>query len=209
MPEASFSNLLGQVDLCGKALLTREWLDPKLAAKPPNRWYQKGGMSRRERRLFMRIRRVAMEAYDKSGVDLVKQILGYLEPVLTAIRAHYVVEWQLNVPHYRPAEDRAAELLCLVNEIVACRKSFSRLVEAGFPHTGFVIILDDMCDEAARVVRREIVRRLIHGRATGTVEVEMLAALQKDLDSGTWETAEEDLDEWLDEDAGVADLWDV
>ena len=59
-------------------------------------------------------------------------------------------------------------------------------------------------------MRREIARRLLHGRIDGKVAVEMLAVLLKDLDSGGWATTDADLAEWLDEEeAEPVDLWEA
>jgi hypothetical protein len=185
---SSFEDLVGQVALCRENLVERGWLDPRVAADPPDRWHQKGDLSRKERTLFISITRVAMRCYDSAGVSLVKQILDHIGEALAGIRENYVVDWQYNQPCFTPAPDREAVLLSLVNNIVIPRNHFASLVRAGFPHPGFVIILDDICDEVARVVRREIVRRLLHSRIDGKVAVEMLAVLQKDLDSGAWAT---------------------
>jgi hypothetical protein len=175
--------------------------------QPPNRWSQEGGMRRRERTLFMRIRKVAAKAYDRSGVDLVKQILCHVKQVLAGLREHHVVDWVLGTP-----------LLCLIKNIVTARNHFASLVKAGYPHTGFVAILDEICDEAARFARREIVQRLLHGRVIEETATEMPAALQKQIDDGVWQSAHVDLDEWLGPDvvpkqegraapAKVVDLW--
>jgi hypothetical protein len=197
----SFNELVGQACLAGDLLAERGWLAPEKAHGPPVRWSQQGGMSRRERALWTRIRKVAMQAYDKSGIDLVNQVLRHMEEVLDGVRRHELVH----------QEDRRAltigeETLFLVQSIVAVRNTTARFVEAGYPHTGFVVILDDLCDGAARIVRRQIVQRLLDRRTSGEDAAEMLSVLQKQIDDGVWSSVAEDLDTWLPPDG---DVWAV
>jgi hypothetical protein len=68
------------------------------------------------------------------------------------------------------------------------RIALAAFVKAGYPHQGFVFVLDEAIDTLAREVRHAIVRRLLDRRTSGEFAAELLAALQKQIDDGIWET---------------------
>ena len=81
---SSFEDLVGEIALCRENLVERGWLNPRVAADLPDRWHQKGGLSRKERTLFIRITRarqgVPPSRSVKSMVFCIHNILLFLFP---------------------------------------------------------------------------------------------------------------------------------
>jgi hypothetical protein len=149
-------------EVYGHALITRGWMDPEQLTRNPVRWeYTIECSGSRARGLFMRIRSLAMKSWNARGVDLWEQVMKFME-----------------------SASAEPDLRGRVQIIVQARKTFYCIMEAGYPHfQSFVDAVDEVLDETARLVRREIVARLLDGRIAGPDAVEQIALLQDDPDA--------------------------
>jgi hypothetical protein len=142
-------------DVYADALVTRGWLSPH-APRNPAKWYYSGAFGNRECRLFARIRAIAMKAWDTQGIDLIEQVIRHVEKA-------------------------SPDCLYRAKALHEARRTFHAIAKAGFPHfEAFAIELDEVLDEMARLIRSEIVARLLSGAIAGDEAVEAIAALHDD-----------------------------
>jgi hypothetical protein len=142
-------------EVYGHALIARGWMEPEQITRPPMRWnYTSDCAGNRARNLFARIRNVAIKVWDARGIDLLGQIIQFIEDARSARR---------------------------VEGIFNARRCLSVLAQGKYPHfQSLVDEIDEVIDEMARLLRGEIIARLLTGAIAGDEAVEAIAALQDD-----------------------------
>ena len=136
---------------CGTILTEQRWLDPE-HTRNPARWNYTSecGSSNRARHLFTRVRAVAIKAWDRSGVDLLEQIIHHMKSSPPSTQA-----------------------------VVGARRTLHQLTLGDYPHfRKFVAEFDSLIDEMAREVRHGIVAGLLDGSLQGEGAAEAIAQLK-------------------------------